>query len=161
MHRSIKRWAVAAALVAAAVAAIPVASSARPSASPEIKALQRQVKALKTQVSSVRAQVGELRSTVGTLQSELAAVKTDSAAAKSGVDSLNQCLRYRVMGVAVYGNPSGGSGYAWIQSQQIYLTTALDVAPSGQQQAWLAVVNPSCATSTSALKLTPHRLDRR
>lgn len=161
MHRSIKRWAVAAALVAVAIAALPVASSARPSASPEIRALQRQIKALKTQVSSVRSQVGELRSTVGTLQTELAAVKAESAAAKSGVDTLNQCVRYRVLGVAAYGAPSSDVGYLWFEGQDLYLTTALDVAPAGQQQAFLAVVNPSCAGSASALKLTPHRVDQR
>jgi hypothetical protein len=42
------------------------------------------------------------------------------------------------------------AGYHWTDGVNEYLTTALDVAPSGETpQAWVQLVNPSCISGQS------------
>jgi spermidine/putrescine-binding protein len=138
MYRSIKRWAVAAALVAVAIAALPVASSARPSASPEIKALQRQVKALRTQVSSLRSQVNELRSTVAdaSAKADAATNATTSLAQKMGC--LVNATAYVVWTNDVY----------VVSGNQLASGTGMDIStPSDPVSGYVAGINPSCVPS--------------
>jgi outer membrane murein-binding lipoprotein Lpp len=108
-------------------------------------------------VASLEKKVKTLQATVSQMQADLSTAKTDVAAAKAGVD----CVRYRVVGVASYGAPSSQEGYVYARGQNLYYETALDIAPAGQQQAWVPVVNPSCVTSAQALRLSPHRSARR
>jgi outer membrane murein-binding lipoprotein Lpp len=126
-------------LLVVLVVAVPAAQGASNSVIQRVTSLEKKVKAL--------------QATVSQLQADVTAAKTDAAAAKTGVD----CVRYGVVGVRSYGTPSSLEGYLWVKGQQVYVTTALDIAPAGQQQAYLAVVNPSCVTSAQALRLSPHR----
>jgi TRAP-type C4-dicarboxylate transport system permease small subunit len=61
-----------------------------------------------------------------------------------------------VVGLASYGNPCGGAGYLWTQSGQLFVDTAVDFAPAGQQQVYAAVVNPACVSSGFVLNFA-HR----
>jgi outer membrane murein-binding lipoprotein Lpp len=138
--RGLAAWLKVPALLLVVLAvAVPAAQGGSNGVIQRVTALEKKVKALQT--------------TVSRLQGDLSAAKTDAAAAKSGVD----CVRYGVLGVKSYGTPSSQEGYVYARAQNFYVTTALDVAPAGQQQAWIAVVNPSCVSSAQALRLSPHR----
>jgi hypothetical protein len=144
-------------LIAAVIAVtVPVAQGSPSGLVQRLTAVEKKVKALQTSATSTANRLGTAESEVGTLKTDLGVVKTDLATVKSDAASLSQCFRFKVMPVADYGTgPDEGYLYARQNGAQVFLTSALDVAPAGQQQAYLAVVNPQCVTAASLLRPAP------
>jgi outer membrane murein-binding lipoprotein Lpp len=133
------------------VAAVPVAQGSPSGVVQRIAAVEKKLRSLQSTVGGVQ---GDMRSA----KTDLEAVKTDLASAKTDLANLKQCVQYKVVGVAQYGHPEAGEGYIYTKNYgaDLFGTTAMDFADRSNAQAFLAVVNPSCITSSSALKLAPH-----
>jgi hypothetical protein len=143
--------------IAAIAVTVPIAQGTTAAKDPRVAKLIKQVNALK-------GQVGSLQSDVSGLKTDVASLQQTATTVQGGLTSLQNCVKYKVLPVADYGNGSTeGYVYARNSGADLVLTSALDVTPQGSTpQAYLAEVNPSCVSAsarsaTGASARTPRR----
>ena len=64
---------------------------------------------------------------------------------------VNNCLAWRVIPIGWYGDPERQSGYVFSQDDEVFLATALDVAPVSEATFFVAAVRPTCRTNVGPL----------
>jgi len=165
-------------LLAAFAAVAVVAPIAQGTGSADrVKVLEKKMKALQARVASLEASTAAARSDLGAVKTDVAGVQQGLTLAQQGLSqaqqglsqlqaggatlqasvakvqtdlaSLATCVRYKALPMSQYG------GYLYSQGGVLGTTSALDLTESGQTpQAYAAVLNPSCVSSSNALRLS-------
>jgi outer membrane murein-binding lipoprotein Lpp len=129
--------------VAAIAVSVPIAQGTTAAKDPRVTKLIKTVNALKGQVASLQSDADALRS-------EVDGLKQTATTLTTGLNSLQNCVRYKVAPVTQYG--TGTQGYLYGDRNQftgdIFFTTALDFTQQGQTpQAYFVEMNPSCVSA--------------
>jgi len=103
--------------------------------------------------SNIARRVTALESKVKSLQRSVASAKADAGAAKAKLACLTAA------GLSRLGDPASQKGYLWAEGGALYVTTGLDLTPSGQTPSLnVASIDTSCVTSSSfSTKAAPGR----
>ncbi|MDX6511587.1 MAG: hypothetical protein QOE36_1091 [Gaiellaceae bacterium] len=116
-----------------------------------IVAAMAQATASKPPAYATAARVTALEAKVTKLQKQLSTV--------GGV--VSNCLVYKTLPVNDYGDPPTGEGYVYQKTTGPVVTTALDIAGQGDTVDFeVALINPSCITTTPAFRAKGARAHR-
>jgi hypothetical protein len=115
--------------------------------------IARRVTALESKVKSLQRSVASAKADAGAAKADAGAAKADAGAAKAKLACLTAA------GLSRLGDPASQKGYLWAEGGALYVTTGLDLTPSGQTPSLnVASIDTSCVTSSSfSTKAAPGR----